>query len=359
MFLVELGRLAGVVIFVFAAFFLYGFAKREELAPAVTSGAVATGGFLFMLFCHRALNRRKAAKEAAIQAEGENFRGGDLTVGFRWLRGAVLFFFMSLFAVGSAWAMVAMWGKGQPLIVFATALLAALLGMGALSFLLTMFAASRAGHLLRMDALGFAHCALPVIAWRDIRGIHLQTREHKGNKYHDLLIALDRAAFDALRPSALRRWLHWTAPRFHSRTHIVAIGCNAMDKDPVFVGKAATAIADRAGSRRVKHWFFPEPIEVAIERHEAELRADEALQELERLPARAKRAAEADDVADMEAINARMKTLTQDMDKAQQLRLAALEAHAGRARKAARQMMWIGVISIVFFLAWVALKFAR
>jgi hypothetical protein len=128
--------------------------------------------------------------------------------------------------------------------------------------------ASRAGHVLRIDGSGVAHCALPDIPWSAVRGLDLRSRTIQFSTVWYLVLALDPVAIGRVAPSRWRRCTDWQYPPVHRVRGRLEIPLWLVDEVPDAVLVAARTIGARAGVPVDTHFWMGTKHGIAFQRSE-------------------------------------------------------------------------------------------
>jgi hypothetical protein len=128
--------------------------------------------------------------------------------------------------------------------------------------------ATRAGHVLRIDARGVAHCALPDIPWSAVRGVDLESRTIQFATVWYLVLALDPVTIRGLAPSLWRRCTDWQYPPVRRARGRLEIPLWLVDEVPDAVLVAARTMGARAGVPVDAHFWMGTKHGIAFQRSE-------------------------------------------------------------------------------------------
>lgn len=351
-FLLSIGRVAGMVVLVVAAFWATIALATHEFARAVVGFAVGAGGLYFAVLSENAIDRRKRRVEKKAAQAAVAFNASSLMVPFRWFRWACLLAVICLMLWGFGFLAKVCWldGKFAPAALLAG--LAGLLLVYTCSLLACAYPALRSGGALRVDSAGLMYSGLPVIAWNHVLGVDLSQIEDKGKKRSVLMLALDSARFEQLRPAHVAGALHWAGPQFRSKSRLLEIGCDFLKEKPELVLRAVQVIADKAGAPRVKGWHHFEGIDAALQREQAAESRRESSRKTELLLAELQKmsGAETVDKKRLAEIDRQMQVEFERMSSASDAQVKNAKRHMEAMDERLKPLKWMyrGMVFVLF-----------
>ncbi len=352
-------RLLGVVLvlgFLLAAVVSIG---NGHGTLAILSGACVAAGLCVAVLGDKGIDRSKAHVAQKLKESALAFKGSEFTAGLRWIRTSIVVVVLPL--LGGFCMTVAITGltRGKYLVAGGMLITGGLLIASALSFLRTAYMAYRDGYLVRMDMFGLTLWGRPPIGWKLIEGIDLNVVEVKGQKQHQLILAIKPEYFLSYPSSRMTAWLHWTAPRPTASARTLLVPCALLNVDSSLLFQAAKVISDRYGSLRVKDWSHHIPIEVAIASRDMRADMEHATGEMDRLLSRMQALAKLPQADPRE-----MRELEQKLDASFRKRSELNDAHfkvlgmqTQRMVEHAAKVKWAIVLVFALTIAAIVLKF--
>lgn len=262
-----------MVILVVAGFGGVMLLAMHEFWIGGITGLVAACGLGLSLYSEKKIKLTRSLRAKAIRQEVAVFNESSLIVPFRWVRWIVSVVFLC--SVGLLLGVVSLhaWYSGKLMMTL-------FLGMGFLAmvsclvnFVVSAKAALQSGFALKADPFGLALAGLPVIGWRDIRGVDLRVSEVNGQKQSILVFALDTVLWNSIK----QRLLPWP---FRGQTILkggrMELPCFFLAKPGELLLQAIHSVADRYGARRVKDWKYFLSIDDALKHEEIREQIQEA-----------------------------------------------------------------------------------
>jgi hypothetical protein len=325
---------------------------------AILSCVCVALGLYVAVLGDKGISRRKA--EAAIKRKQAalNFNGMEFSAGLRWIRAI---FFMALSSSLGAFALLASvtcFLQGKFLVALFLAVSDVILGISALSFLVTAYVAYRDKCLVRMNTLGLTLWGRSPIEWKVIDGIDLKEMEVKDQKQYHLVLAIQSEYFSTHPFSKMLTWLHWSAPRPALSSRTLAFPCTLLNTDPQLLVQAAKVIADRSGCRRVKDWSHYIPIDEAIAYRDRRSSMEGASRGVDRLMSRLQvlDTKTPSGLQEMQEIDRKLQAALKVTSEMNDANLKAFELHANQTKVRLTKVKWAIGLLFFFVFATIVLK---
>lgn len=361
MLLMSLLRLSGIVILLVFLMITIVVGVNRGALVGILPGVVGLLGLWMAIAGDKGMARRRAEKERALRHEAEAFRDASLTTGLRWLRWlgmTVLLGGLTYFTVMIGLA--ATWRDGAHGAFVLMLGLSLVLAVGLAGLLIQGWQVMQAGYLLHLDFSGFAHSALPVIPWRDVRGIDLKEETYRGGKNWYLVLAVDKAAWERLRPAVWERFVRWMAPRVDAQHPILTLHCNWASVPAATLLEASKKIADSAGAPRIKSWHQFEPIEAAMAREALATEAKQADERVTQLLLKMQRLAKSSAVSadEVQALDAQVQQAMNEASRARETQFSQYQTSLETSLKKFRQSLRGLYLGVGFVVVAIVVKIA-
>lgn len=273
----HLARITGFVLVV--ACVLWGvkaWVEEQQLVITALSFLFAAACLVLVISAEKRLGDPREAQKKKQMEIGADWKGNELVAGMRWRKWLLQVAFFASFLLG----ITAIFSSAK--LDFMTSsvilLVASLFLFILLRDVLIAWNVARAGYILRMSAShGFDYCLSLKIAWRDIYGVDVETREHEGFQSHFLVLALSPSSIESFRRPWLRRlWATSVLGLNVSKARLV-IFCKLITTPPAVLCAAARHFAIQANPDFYPDWRHYQSIE-----HLEELRNMEKMIERDR-----------------------------------------------------------------------------